>query len=84
MCNSALQNMRFFCCLGAGCGKWLNVHRESCLFLQFGGEVYVPKIEKELTTQRIMVMEWIDGVKVTSESQIKEMGCVAPAANSIG
>jgi predicted unusual protein kinase regulating ubiquinone biosynthesis (AarF/ABC1/UbiB family) len=54
------------------------------LSLQFGGEVYVPKIEKELTTQRVMVMEWIDGVKVTSESQIKEMGCVAPAANSMG
>lgn len=41
--------------------------------------MYVPTLEKELTTQRVMVMEWIDGVKVTSEDQIKEMGCVQEA-----
>ena len=49
-------------------GPYINVK------LQFGDYVYVPKIYHELTTPRILVMEWIDGVKISEEEKIREMG----------
>ena len=28
-------------------------------------DVYVPLVEDELTRERVLVMEWMDGVKIT-------------------
>lgn len=30
-------------------------------------DVYIPKIYEEYTSQRTMVLEWIDGIKITNE-----------------
>ena len=34
-------------------------------------DVYVPQVIQEFTTKRILVMEWIDGIKIT-EKQLLE------------
>lgn len=36
--------------------------------------VYIPLVYEELTTKRIMAMEWIDGVKVTDSDAIRAQG----------
>ena len=36
--------------------------------------VYVPQVHHELTRRRVMTMEWIDGVKLSSYDEIERMG----------
>jgi aarF domain-containing kinase len=35
---------------------------------------YVPEIYNDLTTSRVMVMEWIDGVKITDSKALQKLG----------
>lgn len=37
-------------------------------------EMYVPVIYDEFTSQRTLVMEWIDGVKITDEEELVKQG----------
>lgn len=30
-------------------------------------DVYIPKIYHQYTDERVMVMEWVDGIKITEE-----------------
>ena len=36
--------------------------------------VYIPKVHKELSSKRILVMEFIDGIKVTNIDGLKKLG----------
>lgn len=37
---------------------------------QFAGRVYVPKVYKELSTRRVIVSEWIDGVTLSNKDEL--------------
>ncbi|GAB5372082.1 hypothetical protein AAMO2058_001635000 [Amorphochlora amoebiformis] len=37
-------------------------------------DAYIPHINHELTTKRVLTMEWVDGVRMTDAEKIKEMG----------
>ncbi|EGR28453.1 chaperonin, putative [Ichthyophthirius multifiliis] len=37
-------------------------------------DIYVPEIYKEYTTPRILVMEWINGIKITEENELIKQG----------
>lgn len=41
-------------------------------------EVYIPKVYKDLTTKRIMVTEWIDGVSLSDKDSIRASGFDVP------
>jgi len=42
--------------------------------LSEGSDAYVPKIHKELTTKRVLTMEWIEGVRMTDTKSLSNMG----------
>ncbi|EAR86296.1 ABC1 family protein (chaperonin), putative (macronuclear) [Tetrahymena thermophila SB210] len=45
------------------------------LFQKLGRkEIYVPNIYDQYTSKRTLVMEWIDGIKITEESQLVQQG----------
>lgn len=37
-------------------------------------DLYVPKIYDDFTSERTLVMEWIDGVKITDEAELNKQG----------
>lgn len=37
--------------------------------------IYIPKVYEKYTTQRVLVMEYIDGIKVNRIEEIKKQGC---------
>ncbi|WP_320663571.1 ABC1 kinase family protein [Prochlorococcus sp. MIT 1223] len=37
-------------------------------------QIAVPKIYREVTSRRVLTMEWIDGVKLTNIEKVKELG----------
>lgn len=41
-------------------------------------DIHVPKIFDELTTNRTLVMEWIDGIKITDEERLVREGFDIP------
>ena len=36
-------------------------------------DIYIPKVYPDLTTERVLVMEYVEGVKCTEEEKLKEM-----------
>ncbi len=44
-------------------------------FLEAGRKnVYIPKIHTEYTSQRTLVLEWIDGIKITHGEELRAQG----------
>ena len=47
--------------------KFRNMHKHNQM-------IAVPKIYKEITSRRVLTMEWIDGTKLTNLEDVKELG----------
>ena len=47
--------------------KFSNMHKHNCM-------IAVPKIYKEITSRRVLTMEWIDGTKLTNLEDVKKLG----------
>ena len=41
---------------------------------QYNSKIAVPKIYKEITSRRVLTMEWIDGTKLTNIENVKKLG----------
>ena len=37
-------------------------------------DVYIPRIYGEYTTKRSLVLEWIDGIKITNQEELQKKG----------
>ena len=52
-----------------------NARRFSELYAQdvaIGGDVFVPRVYSELTTRRVLTMEWVDGCRLTDRESMEE------------
>lgn len=52
-----------------------NARRFSELYAQdvaIGGDVFVPKVYSELTTRKVLTMEWVDGCRLTDSESLEE------------
>ena len=49
------------------CGKFRTMHKHNKM-------IAVPKIYKEITSRRVLIMEWIDGTKLTNLEDVKQLG----------
>ena len=47
--------------------KFRNMHKHNKM-------IAVPKIYKEITSRRVLTMEWIDGTKLTNLEDVKKLG----------
>lgn len=56
-----------------------NANRCKQAFLDEGRQdVYIPWVHGGLVTKRLMVMEWVEGVKVTDQDSLQAMGLSIP------
>jgi aarF domain-containing kinase len=49
---------------------WDNIQKEPKL----KDKVYVPKVYEEYSSKRVLVCEWIDGVKLTDTDKLAQLG----------
>jgi ABC1 atypical kinase-like domain len=51
-----------------------NAQRFNELYASVSDSVFVPKIYSDLTTRKVLVMEWVDGFRLTDNASLNEYG----------
>jgi predicted unusual protein kinase regulating ubiquinone biosynthesis (AarF/ABC1/UbiB family) len=51
-----------------------NAQRFNELYASVAEEVFVPKVYSDLTTRKVLVMEWVDGSRLTDSAYLDKYG----------
>jgi hypothetical protein len=54
--------------------KAANAQRFNELYASVAEEVFVPKVYSDLTTRKVLVMEWVDGSRLTDSAYLDKYG----------
>ena len=50
-----------------------NAQRFNELYASEADQVFVPKVYSDLTTRKVLVMEWVDGVRLTDSTSLEQL-----------
>ena len=50
-----------------------NAQRFNELYASVAEQVFVPKVYSDLTTRKVLVMEWVDGVRLTDTTSLEKL-----------